>query len=94
MGLASDCYFAVGDAAALADRLRAALAYPDKFVADANKFADWPSVMARMEAVYRKVLPELGNDLGVRAATLERATAARAGTQLQQASMSPSGPGV
>ena len=59
-GLASACYFPVGDAAGLRQRLRAAIADPTKFVPDAGQFIDWPDVVARTETVYRRIVPELG----------------------------------
>ncbi|MEZ5958992.1 MAG: glycosyltransferase family 4 protein [Hyphomonadaceae bacterium] len=59
MKLPSNCYFATGDAAALADRINNALEAGDSFVAQNSLFCDWRDVFERTRQVYVNVLPKI-----------------------------------
>jgi glycosyltransferase involved in cell wall biosynthesis len=57
--LQASSYFRTGDAAALADRLQAALNDPEAFIAEKDDFLGWDQIFNRTEAVYRSVVPAL-----------------------------------
>ena len=59
MKLPTNCYFATGDADALANRIDAAFDNRDAFIARNNQFCDWREVFERTRRIYMNVLPNI-----------------------------------
>lgn len=58
MNLPGACYFRVGNAASLRERLDLALAEPDTCIPGRDRFPDWNAVAAQTAAIYEQIRPE------------------------------------
>lgn len=63
MALPAPCYFATGDADALASNIDAALEQRDAFIAREDKFCTWREAFERTRQIYLNVIPKLSTAL-------------------------------
>ncbi len=59
MALPECCYFATGDAGALAENIEKAIEQRENFIADEDKFCSWREAFERTRRIYLNVIPNL-----------------------------------